>query len=204
MFNETEDMRDARHDLHLLSVSDPAASANMMRHVSALSIMLAGRRGRDKRPGEPEIVGCFLLTHGDHHVIAAVTRKTGIDQVCLGFDVDDPVGPPKAIGLFRKDGDGVVMYGACRLWAPANDGHALLVPSESGEFGHFAFQPGASLRHIATLPSGDLEAGFRRAACRWGKLVGSAELRDAHRGAFMHVIQNKGREVFATATRLAA
>ena len=128
MMNETEEMRQARHALQDLSASDPAAQANILRHVVAFSIMVTGRRGRDRRGAEPEIVGGFVLSHGDHHVCAEVTRRSETDCLYIAFDVDDAAGPPVAAGVFSRCGNNVVAFGNCRLWSPANDGRALLVP----------------------------------------------------------------------------
>ena len=43
MMNKFEEIRQARHDLEMLSASDPAVSANMLRCVAAYSLMITGR-----------------------------------------------------------------------------------------------------------------------------------------------------------------
>lgn len=202
---ETEEMRQARHDLQMLSASDPAASANMLRHVAAYSLMVMGRRGRERRDAEPQIVAGFVLTHGEHQLPAAATRRSGIETIYLAFDVDDAAGPPVAAGVFRKQRDGVVLYGNCRLWAPANDGRALIVPCGVGDYvGYLAFRPGQTLRLVDAPVPGDLEAGFRRAASRMQRLLASDALRDVHREGYMHCIRNEGQDLFGEVTRIAA
>lgn len=99
MMKETEEMRQARHDLQLLTASDPAAAGNMMRHVVALSIMLSGRRARERRDQEPQIGAGFTLTHGDDELCAAATRRSGTDYIYIAFDA---AAPPLATGVFRQ------------------------------------------------------------------------------------------------------
>lgn len=205
MMNETEEMRQARFDLQMLSASDPAVSSNMLRHVAATSIMLTGRRGRDRRENEPQFGSGFVLTHGDHHLFAAAARKSLVDQIYIAFDVDDGIAPPVAMGVFRPLDGNVFLYGNCRLWSPANDGRAILVPMGSGDYeGYLAFRQGCPLRLIEAAVPGDLEAGFRRARARMGRLLASDALRDVHHEGFMHRIHNKGEDLFADTTRAAA
>ncbi|KQT33679.1 hypothetical protein ASG29_06615 [Sphingomonas sp. Leaf412] len=202
---ETEEMRQARHDLQLLSASDPAAGANMMKYVAAYSIMLTGRRGRDRRQGEPQLGAGFVLTHGDQNLCAAAARRSGTDYIYIAFDVDDAAGPPLAAGVFRKQDDNMFVYGDCRLWSPANDGRALLVPMGIGpEVGHFAFRPGRTLKLVDAPVPGDLQAGLRRASARMQRLLSSDALRDVHREGYMHCIHNVGQDIYAETSRLAA
>ena len=205
MMNETAQMRQARHDLHLLSASDPAASGNMLRHVAAYSVMVTGRRGRERQAAEPQVVGGFVFTHGEHQLPAVAVRRSGVETIYLGFDVDDAAGPPVAAGVFRRQGDGVILYGNCRLWSPANDGRALLVPcGEGSPVGYLAFRPGQPLRLVEAPVPGDLEAGFRRARMRMQRLLASEALRDVHREGYLHRIHNVGQELFDDVTRVAA
>lgn len=203
--NETEEMRDARHDLQLLTATDPAASANMLRHVAACSLMLTGRRGRERQCAEPQVVAGFVLTHGSHQLPAAATRRSGVETVYLAFDVDDAAGPPVATGVFSRKGADAIVYGNCRLWSPANDGRALLVPMGDGEYlGYLAFRPGRPFSLVASPVPGDPEAGYRRAATRMQRLLASDALRDIHREGFMHLIRNEGQELFGEVRRAAA
>lgn len=205
MMNETEEMRQARHDLQLLTASDPAAAGNMMRHVVALSIMLSGRRGRERRDREPQMGSGFLLTLGAHKLCAAAARRSGTDYIYIAFDVDDAAAPPLATGVFRQQGDDMVVYGNCVLWSPANDGRALLIPRGDGSYiGYFAFRPGQPLRLVEAPLPGDLAAGIRRAEARMRGLLGSDALREVHREGFMHRIHNQGQEIYAETTALAA
>lgn len=203
--NETEEMRQARHDLQMLSASDPAAAANMLRHVAAYSIMLTGRRGRDRRDCEPQVGAGFILTHGEHKLCAAAARRSGTDYLYVAFDVDDAAGPPVAAGVFSRQGDDMVLYGNCSLWSPANDGRALLVPRGEGDYvGYLAFRPGAPFKLVKARVPGDFEAGVRRAAGRMRRLLDSDELRNVHRDGYMHCIHNDGQEIFAETTKVAA
>lgn len=205
MMNETEEMRQARHALHELSASDPAASANMMRYVAAYAIMVTGRRGRDRRKDEPQIGSGFVLTHGTEKLVAAATRRSGTDYLYIAFDVDDAAAPPVATGVFRQQGDDMVAYGNCKLWSPANDGRALLVPTGNGDFeGHLAFRPGQPLKVVRAPLPGDFEAGVRRAEARLRHLLASEALRNIHREGYMHLIHNQGQDLYAETRRLAA
>lgn len=202
--NETEEMRRARHALQELSASDPAASANMLRHVAAYSIMVTGRRGRDRREGEPQIGAGFVLRHGDEKLCAAAARRSGTDYIYLAFDLDDAAGPRLGAGVFRQQGDDMVLYGNCRLWSPANEGRALIVPTGDDDYaGYFTFRPGSRLRHVEAPLPGDFEAGVRRADARTRRLLSSDALRNVHREGFVHFIRNEGQEIVAD-TRPAA
>ena len=205
MMNVTEEMRRARQDLELLSASDPAATANMMRYVVAYALMLTGRRGRDRREGEPQIGAGFVLSNGNEKLKAAAVRKSGTDYVYIAFDVDDACAPPQAAGVIGERNGDMVVFGNCRLWSPANDGRALLVPMGKGDFpGYFAFRPGQRLKLVEAAVPGDLDAGFRRAEARKQRLLASNALRDVHQEGYMHVIHNEGQEVYAETTRIAA
>ena len=118
MMNKFEEIRQARHDLEMLSASHPAVSANMLRYVAAYSLMITGRRGRERRKGEPQIGAGFLLTDGNEKLIAAAARRSGTDYIYIAFDVDDGAGPALAAGVFRQQGDDMFVCGHCRLWSP--------------------------------------------------------------------------------------
>lgn len=205
MITETEEMRQARHDLQLLSASDPAAGANMLKHVAAYSIMLSGRRGRERRGHEPQIGAGFVLTHGGHKLCAAAARRSGTDYLYIAFDVDDASVAPVAAGVFRQQGDDMIVYGNCVLWSPANDGRALLVPQGGGDYvGYFAFRPGQPFKLVDAPLPGDFDAGARRAANRMQRLLASEALRHVYREGYLHCIQNEGQEIYADTVALAA
>ena len=67
MLKETDEMRQARHDLQLLSASDPVAYSNMMRHVAAYSFAFG--------PGQPpELIGAPVPGDFDAGVRRAEAR----------------------------------------------------------------------------------------------------------------------------------
>jgi hypothetical protein len=205
MTNETEAMRKARHALQELSASDPTASANMMRHAVAYALMVTGRRGRERRRNEPQIGAGFILTHGDENLFAAAARRSGTDYLYVSFDVDEASAAPAALDVFSRRGDDMVVFGNCRLWAPANDGRALLVPqSADGYGGYLAFRPGQPFRHVYAPLPGNFDAGVRRADVRLRRTLASYALRDVHREGFMHVIHNKRDAIYVNTSRLAA
>jgi hypothetical protein len=192
MINETEAMKQARRNLQDLTASDPAVRANMLRHVAALSLMIAGRRARNSLPGEPHVISTFQFAPGERDMCMAVTSRTGLDQVVLAFDIDDAAGPPVGLGVIRIEGEEIVCYGACRLWAPAGDGRALIVPAGDQDHGHFAFQRGGALRHVRDARPRDLEPGFRRGTARLTRLANSDGLREVAQEGFMHVLNSHG------------
>lgn len=204
MMNDAKKMQQARWELEMLTASDPSATSNMMRHVAALSLMLTCRRQTDSKWGEPEISACFLMDAEDRRFRMYVAARTGIDQIHVGFDVDDAVGPACGIAIIRVEGDVVASYGECRLWSPANDGRAVLVPMGEGGSGHFAFQKEGPLRKLPGRPARDLAPGFRRAATRYARLVTSADLRDVGREGFLHVISDDRGTLSTRPTSLAA
>jgi hypothetical protein len=204
MSNMTNEMQQARWDLQILSASDPAASANMMRHVCALGMMLTGGKGRPRLETEPAIQAGFQLAPGEQMLQMAVTSRTGVEQIYLAFDIDDAAGPPVGLGIIRSEGEQVVTYGKCQLWSPSNVGRAVIVPGLSGEHGHFTFRRGAPLRHVRGLPPGDLRAGCLRGLARMKRLLESPELRDVHRDGVVCVIHNESRELFADTMPVAA
>ena len=202
---ETEEMRQARHELQLLAASDPAAAANMMRYVVAYSLMFTGRRAREKRDGEPQLGAGFVLEHGDETLCAAAARRSGTDYIYIAFNVDDARTAPVASGVFSPQGDDMMCYGNCHLWSPANDGRALLVPMGAGApVGYLTFRPGGRLKFVQAPLPGDLRAGLLRAKSRLQRLLDSAELRNVHREGYMHLIHNVGQEIFAETKPLAA
>lgn len=205
MMQETEQMREARQALQMLSASDPAASANMLRYVTAYALMLSGRRGRDRKGNEPQFGAGFVLMHGDERLCAAAARRSGTDYVYIAFDVDDASAPPVAAGVFHRQGDEMYAYGNCRLWSPADDGRAILVPTGPGEhIGYFAFQQGRPLKLVEAPLPGDAQAGFRRAETRMQRLLGSGVVRAVHGQGYLHVLQSRDGEIYADSFKAAA
>ena len=199
-----EEMRAARWQLQELSVSDPAAMSNMLRHLAALTIMVTGRRDDRRCELEPVFEAGFQLTAGEQRLCMHMTGRTGVEQVYMAFDVDDAAGPPCGLAVVRREREVVTMACKCMLWSPSANGKALIVPTGEGAFGHFAFRPGRPLRHVATPPPGDLAAGLARGAARQTRLAESRWLREAHRGGIRTIYHNEGSEVVAHVTALAS
>lgn len=205
MTNDTNKMREARHELQTLSASDPLAQANMLRHVAALARLLTGRPGVEALPGEPLVGAGFRLLDGEEKLFAALTRNDGLERIYIAFDIDDAQGSPIGTGLFRKEGDHVVCYGLCRLWSPVNDGRAVLVPTGDGEpAGYFKFQRGQPFRWVDGPVPGDFAAGQRRAQASLARLVKAAEADAVPRRGFAAVVSNVGQTVFSRPFPLAA
>lgn len=205
MINETNKMREARHELQTLSASDPLAQANLLRHVAACTQFLTGRPGVEALPGEPLVGAGFRLVDGEEKLLAALTRRDGLERIYLAFDIDDAQGPPIGTGLFRKEGGHVVCYGLCKLWSPVGDGRALLVPTRDGEHaGYFAFRRGQPFRRVEGPVHGDFSAGLRRAQARLARLLTAAEADGVPRPGFATVVSNVGQELFTRPLPLAA
>ncbi|RUN76512.1 hypothetical protein EJC47_11110 [Sphingomonas sp. TF3] len=204
MKNETEEMLKARHALQELSASDPAVSSNMLRYVAAYRIMLTGRRRGEQRQHDPRISGGFVLTHGEEALCAAADRLNGTDSIYIAFDVDDGAAPPVAAGIFRREGEQMMVYGDCRLWSPADDGRSLLVPVGGKYVGYFAHRPGKPLKFVDAALPGDFSAGCRRANARMQRLLASDELRERNGGGYLNIVRNDGPGISVKVTRVAA
>ncbi|WP_242147019.1 hypothetical protein [Sphingomonas sp. BAUL-RG-20F-R05-02] len=203
MTEETESMRDARHELEMLSASDPIAQANMLRHVVAFRMLLTGHR-YDQNCDDLLIAAGFILKHRPENLLGAACRMDARERIHIGFDVDDAAAPPLSLALFVPQWGQVTCYDSCRIWSPANDGRALIVPSNDPGFGHYAYRPGAKLRRLHGLPSGDLDAGFRRADARIARLLKSDELTRLRSNRFLHVLRSGDGELACHTTKLAA
>ncbi len=205
MINATKEMREARHGLQTLSASDPLAQTNILRHVAAFTKLLTGRPGIDASPSEPLVGAGFRLVDGEERLLAALTRRDGVERVYIAFDIDDAQGPPIGTGLFRKEGDHVVCYGLCKLWSPVGDGRALLVPTKGGEHaGYFAFRRGQPFRRVEGPVHGDFVTGLRRAQARFARLLTTGEADDVPRRGFASAVSNVGQELFTRPLPLAA
>lgn len=199
MINETEEMKQARRDLQLLSASDPAASRNMLRYAAALAMIVSGRQRRGRQHGEPHVGSGFQLTPGEQTMMMALTLRTDEEQLYLAFDIDDAAGLPTGLGFIRNEGEAVVCYN-CSLWASTSDGRAVIVPRDEAFEGYLVFQPDGPLRHVRSPLPGDRQAGFRRASARLVRLVNSKALQDIRGDGYMHVFQTEGAGVISTRT----
>ncbi|MBA2933079.1 hypothetical protein HZF05_03105 [Sphingomonas sp. CGMCC 1.13654] len=199
MMNETEEMKQARRELQLLSASDPAALRNMLRYAAALKMMVTGRLERGRRGGEPHIAAGFQLTAGEQQMMMALTLRTGEEQLYLTFDIDDAAGVPTGLGFIRKEGEAVACYN-CGLWAPTNDGRALIVPHDESFEGYLAFQPEGPLLHVRSPLPGDRQAGFRRASIRLPRIANSKAVQDIRANGHMHVFRSEDAGLISART----
>ncbi len=174
MMNETEKMRTARHELELLSASDPAAYANMVRYVVAYSKLLTGVMPDQVGLKAPVVMAGFRLVGGDEAVLARAVQMDGRDCIYIAFDVDEAQGAPAAMGIFRKDGDHTLCYGCCKVWSPVQ-GHALLVPTAHDDaVGYFSFRRSGPPRWVDGQVPGSFGAGLRRTQTRIEHLLDEA------------------------------
>ncbi|MFW2853520.1 hypothetical protein ACM61V_16650 [Sphingomonas sp. TX0543] len=174
---DPDEILDPRLRLQMLTVSDRQARANMMRYSAALRIMLMGQR--DETPDLRVLIGMgFGMSDATDLKYQMLTRTDGCDRIYVRFDVDDACGPPDGLGVIRLEGNRAVLYGQCRLWAPAGTGRPVVIFGHEGKYGHFTYRPLKTLTRVDSLPAKDLMPGFRRADARLAKLVSSERLLD--------------------------
>lgn len=190
--DESNRQAEVRHRLQELTADDPAAISSMARHCAALSILLTGGRGRELAPPEPNIHSGFVLCAEERDIFMAAAARMRRDAIHIAFDVDDAAGPPRAIGLFRIEGEMIVCYAGLAIWKPAGPGRAVLVAIDHQERCHFVFRRGRPLVRIEGAPAGNLEAGLRRGWRALEELAASDELRDVHDGIFRQIVTFHG------------
>jgi hypothetical protein len=203
--SQTDKQRDTRHQLQLLTADDPDSAANMARFVLAMGLMVTGVHVRERTACEPIFSSGFILSREERDILMAASWRLGIAQVFMAFDVHDAMAPPRAVGVFRVEGDSVAVYPRCELWAPAANGRAVLVPYGPGAPRcHFVARRGQPLARIDGWPTGDLDAGILRGRRRLDQLARSVELKDGHIGAYRSVITTKRGGFDVDVTQLAA
>ena len=175
--DHTDETLDPRFRLQLLTASDRAARANMMRYSAAFRILLTGQKD-DAEDLKVAIGMGFGMSDATDLTYQMLTRLDGLDRLYIRFDVDDACGPPDGLGLIRLEGGEPILYGQCRMWSPPGTGRPVIIFCHEGRCGHFAYRPGKTLSCVDRLPASDLMPGFRRADARLAKLVRSDRLRD--------------------------
>lgn len=168
--NANDEKSQADWKLKLLSLSDPAAQANIPARLMALAMLVTGRRGREREAGEPQFGAGFRLSPEDRMFHMSITWRTGVEQVLLSFDVDDPAGPPVSLSVIRREGEKVAFHAGCQLWSPPGEGRSVIVAGGAEGHGHFVHRRGAPLRHVRGSPADDLEPGLLRGAARARRL----------------------------------
>jgi hypothetical protein len=175
--NGTDEAGAVHFDLQRLTMSDPAARDNMMRYIAAFRTLLTGRQ-QDSEDLKVMIGAGFGITDASEVQHQFLTAADGCDRLFIRFDVDDAAGPPDGLGLFRKEGGAVSLYGQCRLWSPPSGGRPIIIFYHERRMGHFAYRPGKTLRRVDRLPTVDLMPGYLRADARLASLVASDLLRE--------------------------
>lgn len=175
--------------LQKLTLSDPAASANMLRHLGATRLLLTGML-----EDAPELrlipAAGFDLTEAAAKRLSDLVQADGNDRLWITFDVDDGLGAPIGIDLFhRRKGSGRVVRAGCRLWLPEYSGPVSLVYRRINGFARYEPGPKGVLRRCEGPPVGDVEDGVRRAAARLGRAIDSPQVREfAARTAFRFIL----------------
>lgn len=158
--------------------ADPVIVADMVRHLAAIETMICGRPGHLATGTEPLFVAGMKLTPGELNLLMCATGRDGRDLVYVHFDADQP-DEPRGIAVIRNTGDFIAVHPACRVWAPARDGRAVIVPIGEEAEGQFSFRTGRQLQHSANRPADALEGGFRRAQVRMRRLTASGMADDS-------------------------
>ncbi len=176
--SKNTDTMDAAAQLRLLSMSDEKTRTNMMRHILATRMLLTGKH-RDCEVAKIALGACFGVTDAAEVQLTELTRQDGCDRVCIGFDVDDPQGPPSALGLCHRDGDAVLFFETCTFWSPPGGDRAGILVGGGGGWAswHLSYRPGRGLVRVERDPGESPEAGIRRASARYRKLATSAVVR---------------------------
>ena len=177
---------DPDYRLELLSASDPAARASMMRHTVALRSMMTGRL-HDRDVAHVLFGANFGSTLEGVEHLKALTGADGRDRIMIGFDVDDPLGAPANFG-FSHLRDGVpTFYDQCAPWMPPTSNRVLLIGQNDREIMTFHYKPGHPLVREPGRPARDPWPGIRRAQARLAKLVTTPAVRNAVGDVYLRV-----------------
>lgn len=182
--------------LELLSASDPGARASMMRHTVALRSMLTGRL--HDREVEGLLIGAdFKTTLEVAEQYKALTAADGAARIMIGFDADDPCGPPASFGLWHSRDGVATFYDRCAPWMPPAGGRALLVGQNARELRCFRYQRG---EFVGTPggPAKDPWPGIHRAKARMARLVTTPAVANAVGDVHLRFAAQGREPVFVT------
>lgn len=166
---------DSEFGFELLTISNPGVRASMTRYTKAFRIALTGHK--DHHPGLKIQIGMgFGMSDETDEAYQEATRQDGCDRLYLRFDVDNALGPPDGMGLVRIERGETVLIGRCSLWMPRATGKPVIAFEHEGQYGHFAYCPGDTLRRVNAVPALDLRPGINRAQLYLAALVASKRL----------------------------
>lgn len=192
-----DDDLDPAYRLELLASSDPKARASMMRHTVALRSMMTGRL-HDREVPRVLFGANFGTTLTGVEDMKALTRADGHDRIMIGFDVDDPSGPPANFGLWHIRDGVATFYDRCAPWIPTAGTRAFLIGQNDQEVMTFRYQPGRTLLRTAGTPAKDPWPGIRRAAARLARLVETTAVRNAVGDVHIRIAPSGGGDMMLT------
>ena len=163
-------------ELQKLTLSDPAARGNMLRHIAAVRHLFTGEVADAEHLGLMIATG-FGVTDDAEALHLAHVAADGVARLYLMFDVDDALGPPFGYGLFHLEEGKATFYHYAAIWIPAHGGRPMIAASNGERRGFFAYRHGSMLRARTPRPS-DFEPGYARAAGRIARLLQRPEIRD--------------------------
>ena len=150
----------------------------MMQHTVALRLMLTGRL-QDEDVARVFVGADFQTTLEEVERLKEITRIDGNDRIMIGFDVDDPTGPPASFGLWHVRNGVAAFYDRCVPWLPPTGNRACLIGQNAAELAHFIYRPGQTLLLSRGSPAKDPWPGINRALTKLAKLVNTPAVRNA-------------------------
>lgn len=163
-------------ELQMLTLSDPAARANMLRHIAAVRLLFTDDIADAEHHGLLIGSGFGISDDAEEQCYRSVAAD-GVSRLYLMFDVDDALGPPYAYGLFHREDGETVFYHYAGPWMPLDGGKPLISASNGKRAGFFVYRRGR-LRRAAKPPASDFKPGYSRAATRIAALLRTPGIRD--------------------------
>lgn len=156
-------------ELQMLTLSDPAAKGNMLRHIGAVRKLFTGQVGDRDDLGLMITTG-FGVSDTAEEQYHRLVRADRTARLYLMFDVDDAQGPPFGYGLFHYEDGETTFYHYSRPWLPASGGRPLISASNGERNGFFAYLDRSVQRVEKPHPS-QFVPGYDRAAAKIAKLL---------------------------------